>query len=186
MRKFIVFILLLLVSLYPCYAEDWVKVGNNAWMDADSIEKLDKNRKTVWTKFDVSKQNETTVKGTKIYWMYYKDIVYKKPISHFTISLVTYDKNGKCLDREMYPFGKTLYPIPPVSTLSRVHTILWKTSEKEFKELKEASQLFGCIYGSIVVNNPSLMEKILGKIYPQYFKRKFEEMLENSEPFRNE
>ena len=44
----------------------------------------------------------------------------------------------------------------------------------------------GCIYGNIVFNKPSLKEKILGKIYPQYFKRKFEEMLENSEPWRDE
>lgn len=56
MKKLIVYILLLLVSLQPCLAEDWVKVAYNAWIDADSIEKLDNNRKTVWTKFDVSEQ----------------------------------------------------------------------------------------------------------------------------------
>ena len=41
MKKLIVYILLLLVSLQPCLAEDWVKVAYNAWIDADSIEKLD-------------------------------------------------------------------------------------------------------------------------------------------------
>lgn len=186
MKKLIVYILLLLVSLQPCLAEDWVKVAYNAWIDADSIEKLDNNRKTVWTKFDVSEQKIKATNGTQIYWMYYKDIIYKKPKNNLTITLVTYDKNGKSVDRELYPFGQTQYPIPPVSTLYRIYKILWETSEKEFKELKDASQIMGCIYGNIVFNKPSLKEKILVKIYPQYFKRKFEEMLENSEPWRDE
>ena len=81
MKKLIVYILLLLVSLQPCLAEDWVKVAYNAWIDADSIEKLDNNRKTVWTKFDVSEQKIKATNGTQIYWMYYKAVSY----THLTL-----------------------------------------------------------------------------------------------------
>ncbi len=38
MRKFIVFILLLLVSLQPCYAEDWIKITDKKYTQIDSIE----------------------------------------------------------------------------------------------------------------------------------------------------
>lgn len=43
MRKFIVFILLLLVSLYPCYAEDWSKLTDKKYVMIDSVKTTNNN-----------------------------------------------------------------------------------------------------------------------------------------------